>query len=332
MPARASVRQCTEPANAPFLHIRTLIPSDSVASSLFTSRELRLALQDPTLSDEDREALRSDIAELEAEIDSSKRIAERLARVADGTEPNDDGDGGNLEDAAFARTGDEMLPENGDDVGKNIMVDGIERKRHGRAVVLETDDSGVENFELKVLRDSRGANVEIGRQHMPVPVKRRLQEELKALWSSLRMPASERLAMLLKYTSPEHARFLGTALELWQAAASEVARREAALANLVTFERNASNPCRHFSGLAIDRLEEESERSTFELVLDEATVRVSKAAKDLFSSTRDVLTYEGTPYIPRTKLDRTKLLYSLEEERLNETAQGMNKLALQSAR
>jgi hypothetical protein len=72
------------------------------------------------------------------------------------------------------------------------------------------------------------------------------QERLEAVWESLKMPDKQRLDMAIKYSTIDKRSLMDHVLDLWEAAAEAVLKREAIISELEAFERQASDPTRFF--------------------------------------------------------------------------------------
>ncbi|XP_033125153.1 coiled-coil domain-containing protein 87-like [Anneissia japonica] len=145
------------------------------------------------------------------------------------------------------------------------------------------------------------------------------QHRLEKIWAALQVPDNLRLDMAIKYSSDGHVEKLDSCIEHWESAMVLVLEREAILGRLEAFERLASDPNRFFQkgyrGLATARLEEARQRSHIYLQLEELDKKVKKKVQFVCKEFGDVITFQGRPYLEKMKLDRTEMLYWLQQER-----------------
>ncbi|XP_071965051.1 coiled-coil domain-containing protein 87-like [Antedon mediterranea] len=145
------------------------------------------------------------------------------------------------------------------------------------------------------------------------------QNRLEKIWTSLQVPDNLRLDMAIKYSSDGHVEKLDSCIDHWELASALVLEREHILGRLEAFERLASDPNRFFQkgyrGLAIARLEEARERSQIYLELEELNKKAKKKLQFILKEFGDMVTFQGRPYLEKMKLDRTEMLYWLQQER-----------------
>eukprot|EP00729_Bicosta_minor_P030941 gene30941-28803_t len=172
-----------------------------------------------------------------------------------------------------------------------------------------------------------------------------MQSELDEVWASLKMPPKQKLDMVIKYNSKVFLEELEStwidsqksrrranrstagpkgklrimadltamgdaldeAVKRWVAAAKSIIDRESVMRKLEEFERQASDPARHFrkhrdagardkEGNAITRVSEAKERAKYNkqlAVVEEALLLELEA---VYNSYGDIVTFEGKPY------------------------------------
>lgn len=125
--------------------------------------------------------------------------------------------------------------------------------------------------------------------------------------------------MAIKYSSHRLATQLNQALDLWGEACALIEIREDFLSRLERFEKQASDPSRFFAkgqrGSSVVRFEEARTRDNLHQELDKMDKEVSKVIKKLQVDHGDIVTYRGRPYCDKMSLDRTEMLYWLQQER-----------------
>ncbi|KAJ3296520.1 Coiled-coil domain-containing protein 87 [Borealophlyctis nickersoniae] len=145
------------------------------------------------------------------------------------------------------------------------------------------------------------------------------QEELEALWVTLKMPLDQKLDMAIKYGSHKFAPKLQTAIRLWKAVSQHIIAREALLAEIETFERVASDPTRFFKkgpeGSSEARLKEAREREDLMRRLHYVEARIQDVVSMIKRELHESVTYEGAPYLEKMKWDYAEIIKRLQRQR-----------------
>lgn len=146
-----------------------------------------------------------------------------------------------------------------------------------------------------------------------------VQKNLQQIWTRLHVPTAQQIDMAIKYSGDITQTQLHKVLNLWESICDIIERRESALAQLESFEKQASDPSRFFTkghvGSATMRLTEAKERDRLHNVLDRLDKKVSILLQKLYKECGDRVTYKGRPYSEKMRLDRTELLYWLQQAR-----------------
>ncbi|XP_065827268.1 coiled-coil domain-containing protein 87-like [Oscarella lobularis] len=147
----------------------------------------------------------------------------------------------------------------------------------------------------------------------------REQERFEFIWKALKMPEKQRLDMAIKYSTLDKRGHLDQALCLWEACVDAITKREAVIAELEAFERTASNPHRFFTrgseGNSATRLAEATARGKIHRRLETIEAVVTEAVVTAQQKLGDCITFEGRPYMEKLRLDKTEMLYWLQQER-----------------
>ncbi|KNC99005.1 uncharacterized protein SPPG_05955 [Spizellomyces punctatus DAOM BR117] len=147
----------------------------------------------------------------------------------------------------------------------------------------------------------------------------RMQNELEALWVTLKMPADQKLDMAIKYGGHRFAPKLETAIRLWKIASEHIIARESVLHEIEAFERTASDPLRFFrkgyEGSSEARLKEAAEREQLMRRLHYIEARITDVTSSIKNELHESVTYAGVPYREKMKSDYTDLVRRLQKER-----------------
>ncbi|XP_065059717.1 coiled-coil domain-containing protein 87-like isoform X2 [Rhopilema esculentum] len=197
-------------------------------------------------------------------------------------------------------------------IGEGIATKDGKTSASGKSTRMSQISSELMGSKLIRLANS------VASDYLPPP-ELTLQDRLERVWTMLKMPDNLRVDMAIKYSMDENARKFSEMVQCWEIAASCVVKREELISALEKFERNASDPNRFFgkgskrSSLA--RLEESKTRSALHRELhrlDDTTKHAILKVRKMF---KDVVTYQGRPYIEKMSSDKTEMLYWLQEER-----------------
>ncbi|KAJ3093133.1 Coiled-coil domain-containing protein 87 [Quaeritorhiza haematococci] len=133
------------------------------------------------------------------------------------------------------------------------------------------------------------------------------QQDLEAVWVTLKMPLDQKLDMAIKYGSHRFAPKLEKAIQLWKVVAEHIIDREELLKEIESFERDASDPERFFKkgfeGSSEARLKEAKIRENLMGRLHYIEARLREFTSTIKVELGETVTYEGgwnTPFIDLT--------------------------------
>jgi hypothetical protein len=117
------------------------------------------------------------------------------------------------------------------------------------------------------------------------------------------MPDKQRLDMAIKYSTIDKRSLMDHVLDLWEAAAEAVLKREAIISELEAFERQASDPTRFFDrgsvGKSTCRLNEAKERGKIYRRLQPVEAITHAAVSLVQTELGDTVTYQVTQTLRR---------------------------------
>jgi len=191
-----------------------------------------------------------------------------------------------------------------------------------------------------------------------------MQQRLRAVWTSLQMPPSQKLDMAIKYNSRDFMNHLENlwlssqrsrrrqqrrgmrtgagglgmdiealqdalenAIKQWEDVSASVLQREDLMRQLEVFEREASDPARHFrkerseTGETVTRVSEANTRGRLHKQITAIEGVLVAQLDSVYADFGDIVTYEGKPYRHKMVHDKQEMLYWLGQERRHRNIQ-----------
>lgn len=146
-----------------------------------------------------------------------------------------------------------------------------------------------------------------------------IQERMDNVWKVLQTPYEEIMQLTAKMTANPFNLDLEKEVENWELMSKLIYERESVLAELESFERYASDPSRLFNQESIksaNRINEERRRKVITDILEKKSkkcLRQISIMKNKFGC--PCITYSGRNYSDKIRIDRTEMLYWLQQER-----------------
>jgi hypothetical protein len=133
------------------------------------------------------------------------------------------------------------------------------------------------------------------------------------------MSDEAKLDMAIKYSTSDYIDKLNAAIKDWETVTKLIIEREKFIHELEGFEKYASDPNRFFvrgyRGSSAARLDEAVQRETLYNLIDDLEAKLEPILLNIHKMYKDVISYNGRPYLEKMKYDRLEMLHFLTEER-----------------